>query len=468
MAKVITQETFDDVVKENIIEFSMSVEESRTETVQQFEAQGINLANIIQDLNVNPETGVPLLNEAVEYLRSTELTSAANKEQICGHLAIVVEECKLSVPHRVLAAKLGAYELIVGTLEKETALDKEVLAKLVAAANAIINKQPDVFSSKSLEVAIRLLQSESGDDAVTCDLLRWLQKACILHEMNRQTIMDDGRVVKQFKRLIENNDSEVVKQACALFRFLILDDDIRVEFGKAHEHARTMANEMLPDITKLLFKFNSNQDLISDLFLTIASLTVRNEFCQVVEEAGGLKFIMDAMVEFPDSIKLLREACKLLKALAGNDTVKLHIIQQGAAPLLESCLNRYKDNETFARHALACVTALALREKNNAQALFETGIAETIVQTMKIHAASKVIQRNGAWAIRNMVSRSREQCDAFLTHGAEDVLNAALTDHPSIAHDVKSALRDLGCKVHLNEEWKAHSDIQIQNEEVAA
>uniref|UniRef100_A0A8D8HL46 Armadillo repeat-containing protein 6 homolog n=1 Tax=Culex pipiens TaxID=7175 RepID=A0A8D8HL46_CULPI len=468
MAKVITQETFDDVVKENIIEFSMSVEESRTETVQQFEAQGINLANIIQDLNVNPETGVPLLKEAVEYLRSTELTSAANKAQICGHLATVVAECKLSVPHRVLAAKLGAYELIVGTLEKETALDKEVLAKLVAAANAIINKQPDVFSSKSLEVALRLLQSESGDDAVTCDLLRWLQKACILHEMNRQTIMDDGRVVKQFKRLIENSDSEVVKQACALFRFLILDDDIRVEFGKAHEHARTMANEMLPDITKLLFKFNSNQDLISDLFLTIASLTVRNEFCQVVEEAGGLKFIMDAMVEFPDSIKLLREACKLLKALAGNDTVKLHIIQQGAAPLLESCLNRHKDNETFARHALACVTALALREKNNAQALFETGIAETIVQTMKIHAASKVIQRNGAWAIRNMVSRSREQCDTFLSHGAEDVLNAALTDHPSIAHDVKSALRDLGCKVHLNEEWKAHSDIQIQNEEVAA
>lgn len=469
MAKVITQETFDDVVKENIVEFSMSVEESREETVKQFEAQGINLGNIIKDLNVNPETGVPLMNESVEYLRTCELANDSKKEQICNHLATVVAECKLSVPHRVLAAKLGAYELVVGTLEKETsALDKEVLAKLVAVANAIINKQPDVFENKSLEAALKLLQSESEDCAITCDLLRWLQKACILHEMNRQAIMDDGRTVKQFKILIEHSDPEVVKHACALFRFLILDDDIRVEFGKAHEHARTLATEMLPDITKLLFKFKSNQDLISDLLLTIASLTVRNEFCQVVEEAGGLKFIMDAMVEFPDSIKLLREACKLLKALAGNDTVKLHIIQQGVAPLLESSLNRYKDNETFARHALACVTTLALREKDNARALFETGIAETIVQTMKIHAPNKVIQRNGAWAIRNMVSRSRDQCDTFLSHGAEDVLNQALTDHPSIAHDIKSALRDLGCKVHLNEEWKAHSDIQIQNEEVAA
>lgn len=466
MAKVITQETFDDVVKENIVEFSMSVEESREETVKQFEAQGINLANIIKDLNVNPETGVPLLKEAVEYLAANELAAGANKEQVCTHLGTVIAECKLTVPHRVLAAKLGAYELIVGTLEKETSgLDKEVLAKLVAAANSIINKQPDVFDAKSLAVVLRLLHSERENPSVTCDLLRWLQKACILHEMNRQAIMDEGGAVKQFKVLIEHSDPEVVKHACALFRFVILDDDIRVEFGKAHEHARTLATEMLPDITKLLFKFKSNQDLISDLLLTIASLTVRNEFCQVVEEAGGLKFIMDAMVEFPDSIKLLREACKLLKALAGNDTVKLHIIQQGVAPLLESSLNRYKDNETFARHALACVTTLALREKDNAKALFETGIAETIVQTMKIHAANKVIQRNGAWAIRNMVSRSREQCDAFLSHGAEDVLNQALTDHPSIAHDIKSALRDLGCKVHLNEEWKAHSDYQIQNEE---
>ena len=211
-------------------------------------------------------------------------------------------------------------------------------------------------------------------------------------------------------------------------------------------------------------EFKSDPDTLSDLMLTIASLTVRNELCQTVEEAGGLKFILDAMVEFPESMKIIREACKLLKALAGNDTVKQHIVQCGAAPLLESALNRHKDNETFARHALACISTLALRDPANSRALFETGISETIIQTMKIHPTSKIIQRNGAWAVRNMVSRSRDQCDTFVAQGIEDVLNQALTDHPSIAHDVKSALRDLGCKVHLNEEWKATSEIQIKND----
>ena len=39
MAKQINQETFDDVVKENIAEFEMSVEEAIADAVSQFAAQ---------------------------------------------------------------------------------------------------------------------------------------------------------------------------------------------------------------------------------------------------------------------------------------------------------------------------------------------------------------------------------------------------------------------------------------------
>lgn len=43
MAKVISQETFDDVVKENIVDFSMSPDEAKEETIKQFEAQVYSL-----------------------------------------------------------------------------------------------------------------------------------------------------------------------------------------------------------------------------------------------------------------------------------------------------------------------------------------------------------------------------------------------------------------------------------------
>ena len=42
MSKHITQETFDDVVKENINEFDMSVQEALDDAVQQFESQVCN------------------------------------------------------------------------------------------------------------------------------------------------------------------------------------------------------------------------------------------------------------------------------------------------------------------------------------------------------------------------------------------------------------------------------------------
>lgn len=45
---------------------------------------------------------------------------------------------------------------------------------------------------------------------------------------------------------------QVLKETCAVFRHLILDDDVRVEFSKAHDHARAIAVDVLAELTELL------------------------------------------------------------------------------------------------------------------------------------------------------------------------------------------------------------------------
>lgn len=52
-----------------------------------------------------------------------------------------------------------------------------------------------------------------------------------------------------------------------------------------------------------------------------------------------------------------------------------------------------------------------------------------------------------------MVSRSRYQAQAFLDLDVESVLKANLAKFKKFEYDTKSALRDLGCDVKLNEEW---------------
>lgn len=103
MAKIISQETFDDVVKENIVEFEMSVQEAKEESVKQFEAQGINLANIIKDLSINEETGKPVLNETIEQLKAISTGDDISSDQVPKLLATLAKECAFSVPHRVVS-----------------------------------------------------------------------------------------------------------------------------------------------------------------------------------------------------------------------------------------------------------------------------------------------------------------------------------------------------------------------------
>lgn len=113
------------------------------------------------------------------------------------------------------------------------------------------------------------------NEHVLCDTLKWIQKACLLHEMNRQLIVNEDILVKHLKPLLLRNETAIVKNVCTCFRFFILDDDIRVEFGKAHDHARAIAQECLVELTQLKLKFKSNPDLLAELMLTIAAVTVR-------------------------------------------------------------------------------------------------------------------------------------------------------------------------------------------------
>lgn len=78
-----------------------------------------------------------------------------------------------------------------------------------------------------------------------------MQRACVMHENNRQLIVGAG-VVDIAKDLLKSDEMFLIKEVCGLFRMLVLDDDVRVEISKAHDHAREIASAALEDITKLL------------------------------------------------------------------------------------------------------------------------------------------------------------------------------------------------------------------------
>lgn len=68
----------------------------------------------------------------------------------------------------------------------------------------------------------------------------------------RQKIYD-AHILDTIKPFLgENSPIDVMRETLSVCRGLVLDDDVRVEFGRAHEHARVIASETLCPIMALL------------------------------------------------------------------------------------------------------------------------------------------------------------------------------------------------------------------------
>ncbi|KAF5269825.1 hypothetical protein FQR65_LT05871 [Abscondita terminalis] len=452
MVRVINQETFDDAVKENVTEFGMEISEAITDAVKQFEAQGVDLSNIIIDhmTSLDNDT-IQVLTETLDKLSNfAKAKTLTSIPEVLELLQIVRLECDKGIPNRVLAGRHGAYDILLDLSSKDSE-DQQVLLKCLITLKVLMTKQPDLLNESGVQLIGKCLLEQTSFEVLSA-LLKWVKECCVMHEMNRQLIFNSG-ILEKLKPLLEQADANLLRDVLGVLRALVLDDDIRVEFGRSHEHARTIASDSLCHITALLSNYKEDELLITDVLLTLSALLVRTEFCKKVEDAGALEVIKDSMVVFQSRDKLMKQCFKVLKALAGNDEVKTRIIQKDLAPIITSAVNVHKYSKPTATLGLACIAALTLRCPDNSKALFDAGAPEVIVECMKLHCDDATVQKNASWAIRNMVSRSRYQTNKFLEVGVEPILKANLKKFANQEFDTKSALRDLGCEVNLKEEW---------------
>lgn len=68
----------------------------------------------------------------------------------------------------------------------------------------------------------------------------------------------DANIVEDIKEFLTDKNSSLLGDLLAVCRALVLDDDVRVEFGKAHEHARIIASETLCVLIGLLSREYNN------------------------------------------------------------------------------------------------------------------------------------------------------------------------------------------------------------------
>lgn len=96
-----------------------------------------------------------------------------------------------------------------------------------------------------------------------------------------------------------------------------------------------------------------------------------------------------------------------------------------------------------------------MKSSSNAGVFYDGGAVPIIVDVIKAYPNSSNVIQHASWAIRNMSVRNRRESQEFIVCGIEELLNNALKNYSEqhLQADIKAALRDLGLKVELKEQW---------------
>lgn len=242
-------------------------------------------------------------------------------------------------------------------------------------------------------------------------------------------------------------------------------------------------------------------ELASAAFSATRVLAVNDDNVQVMVAVGTLKVVKmaldmgvkDTNHEEHSTIQNQRQqlthgALGLIRNLCGNDEIKTTLCSGNAndpsssvLPSILKGMKMYRTNASIQEHGCGTLAAMALRKPANAMRIVQEEGPREVITAIRQHPTNVLVQRQGALAIRNIVSRlvtksssdelqqqqqqqqqqGRNETDTedqnelinvkevFLDLGAEVVLREITGRHQGSVDEAYAALRDLGCKISM-------------------
>lgn len=159
----------------------------------------------------------------------------SNSGCISDHCALIKAECSKGLAERVLATKHEGYDTLIEIALKNenTAVQKNV----VEALAALLDTNPDPFDARGFKIIVTSLTQDTDQELIG-EALDLTLLICVCHEQNRQNLVRN-KILDMLDKAYPQHSVRVAR----VWQALVQDDDIRVPFGKAHDHAREIVEE---------------------------------------------------------------------------------------------------------------------------------------------------------------------------------------------------------------------------------
>ncbi|KAI5577119.1 hypothetical protein BDE02_09G093200 [Populus trichocarpa] len=460
-ARTISQEAFDELVKENIEDLGMDPTEALEDAIQTLTLQGVDLSGIVTCV---PGEGNVRENPVIKCLERLEELGFDNNgsnemaglfDQLAGLFSGVEGSGNVAI-----GVRNGGVELVCSICSNIPIGSEKVLVSALETLALLIHdvQSTETFrSSDGPKMVVDILKDGSESLDILNSGFAVVAAAATSNEVVKELFMElkiDELILEALNIQSKGN----IRGLYDSIRVLLTPDDNRVVASQVYGYARRFAKigiaralvESLragltsPSLVSASIALKAVACCSSSSYFSF-SFDLQDEICKSIAESGGI----DAILKFIDDSGeqgnkiVAKTCCSLLSKLAGCDSNKSAIVEKKGMNKLIQLSARFSDDPPVLQEVMSVFTVLCLRSPDNAARAMEAGAGDLAIQVMEKLSTVQQLQRNSCLMIRNLVVRNPEN-RTLLSHGIEKFIRRAKVNHETCKDAATDALRDLG------------------------
>ncbi|OMO74163.1 Armadillo [Corchorus capsularis] len=416
--RTISQEAFDEVVKENMEDLGMDPTEALEDAIQTLSLQGVDLSGIVKCVpgegGIKDHPAMQCLDKLKRLDADAKSTFAAEDlEQVTALLNSLSGLCsdKEESGNAAIVAKNGGIELVTSICSK---IPTESRPTLVSCLKAFASLLSDVQSTETFrasggpKIVVGIIRDGIQDLEILNSGFAVVALAATGNEVVKESFME--LKVDELIFQILSGQPLGVQSLYDAIRVLLTSDDNRVVASQVYGYARRFAKI---GITKALVESLhgglSSPSLVS-ASIALKAVAVNDEICKSIADAGGIDALLKCVDDSGEqgNKTVARTCCSLLCKLAGSDSNKTAIVEKGGMDRLIKLSARFLDDPSVLQEVMTIISVLCLRSPDNATRAIEAGAGELAIQAMQKFPAAQQMQRSSCLMIRNLVVRNPE------------------------------------------------------------
>ncbi|XP_027105897.1 uncharacterized protein [Coffea arabica] len=412
--RTISQEAFDEMVKENIEDLGMDPTEALEDAVQTLSLQGVDLSGIVHCVPGESSVDDNPVVQALSRLKGLSSDSSDSENEIMELLGNLNELCSSKGSgNAAIATKNGGVELVTSVLPK---LKKSGPHRgLDLALSTLTSLIHDLQSTETFkesggpEIVVGILNDESQHVSILNSCFSVVAVAASGNEVVKESFMDlkiDQLVIK----ILKEHSGWAFPSVYDAVRVLLTADDNRVVASQVYGYARRFAKMGIVETLVHTLHEGLSSPCVVSACIALKAVAVNDEVCRSVADNGGIDAILHCIDDCGEQ---------------GN---------KAAARTYCSLLSK----------VMSHISILCLRSPDNAAQAIEVGAGDLAIQAMQRFPDSEQLQRIACLMIRNLVVRNAENRKILLSHGIENLVRKAKGSHKICKDAATDALRDLG------------------------